>query len=130
MSATNVALFAAATGNAHNSAANIDAQKKACSASIAGYEHAGASIGQMQSYADCIRLLYPPDAPEGIWWAVLALVVGVLACALVGAMRKFREHRSLEEAMWGGVMYGLVVCLAFGLVVALVGVVLSASAAI
>lgn len=81
-----IAATAAAVSAAATAAAN-EAARKACVAMVGGYEHAAATVAEMQHYADCIDRLHPAAMSEGAVFGWKIVVVLIFVGAVVGVVR-------------------------------------------
>jgi hypothetical protein len=97
----------AASASASATAANTQAQqamRKACEASVIGYEHNTATISEMHGYAQCVERLHPQEfGLESVLMVkmiVAALMIAAVAGAVDGCVRNW-HHEPIQGAVVG-----------------------------
>lgn len=104
--ATNTAITAVNLSLAAQASADADrAQVERCKVELLQYEPKAATVQQMQSYAECVRNIYPQDSGPAEVMAY-KIVIGVLLLGfIIGAVRGFLDNR--YEAIPSAVFCGL-----------------------
>jgi len=69
-------------------AAAHEAKVERCKAEIAGYDSKTSSVKQAQSYADCIRTVYPEAMSVADITGLKAVFVVALVCGIIGGWRE------------------------------------------
>ena len=109
ISASTLAISSAA--NAQAAAANTaaaEAARKACMASVRGYAHDSATVGEMREYAACIERLHPaPITDEALGVAKFAVLV--IFAAMVAGVVLVRRQRVFFDGWFGAVLFGSLV---------------------
>lgn len=96
-----------------------------CKAEIVVYDPHTASVGQMQSYAACVRAVYPDaHSTDGLRVIVAILLVAMVIGGFFGK-KMLGDDSVLLNASFGGIVGLLVACVA-GLVIAGIAFVLGA----
>lgn len=102
MSASAAAAVSAAAA-ASSAASAVAARREACKVEIANFDSKSASIQQAQSYADCVRSVYPTAMDPGTIIVLKAVFVIALLCGIAGAWVEAQKSWSdvVDIAMWG-----------------------------
>ena len=112
----------AASASASATAANAQAQqamRKACEASVIGYEHNTATIAEMQGYAQCVERLHPLElGPESVLTAKM-IVAALMIAAVAGAVKWCIDDWGFEPIQ--GAIHGMFVGLFAVILVFLLG---------
>jgi len=76
-----------------------------CKAEIASYDSKNSSVTQAQSYADCVRTVYPEAMSATDITGLKAVFVVALACGIIGAWHE--KNRSYTDFVDMGMMFFL-----------------------
>jgi hypothetical protein len=94
-----VVLAASAATNAAAAAAAARARQakiSACRATMREYQDNGATIGERQAYASCVKLVYPePAGSPGDVLFTKALIVAAMVGLIIGAWQGWRIERNV-----------------------------------
>ena len=93
-------------------AVSLDAKEDAaCALAMAGFKHDGATVAEMQQYANCVQRVHPEEMPDTGVWVIKAVIGVLLLAAIVGAVQGFLRGGSMEwffEAMFYSLMAGVI----------------------
>jgi hypothetical protein len=109
----------AASASASATASNAQAQqamRKACEASVIGYEHNTATIAEMHGYAQCVERLHPqefgPESAIEVKVFVAVLMIAAVVGAVDGCIRSWHDEpiRGAIAGLFAGVSVVILVC--------------------
>lgn len=113
MTAVNIALAgsSAASSSAAQQAAR-EAKKSACVSIESAFDPKTSSIQEKKQYSECIEVNYPDPVVMNYEskMAIKFSIVLVVACAVIGVIRAYRNSGDIEDAAFGavgGFLFGL-----------------------
>lgn len=87
VTASNAAVSAAMAAQASAEASR--AHEERCKLEVLAYQPKTANVAQMQSYAACVRTLYPTESDnEGMKWIVGILLAATILGGVIGVVRQ------------------------------------------
>jgi hypothetical protein len=118
---TALSINASIQANAANQRAH-EAKVVACKTYLPTFNAQTATIAEARQYADCVSLVYPNQASGESIFLVKAIIVCMLVCASIGAVRGYKEDGAVGSAMYAFMFAGIILSLAIALSLLVVGV--------